>query len=1024
MTVRLRAEAVALARARRTGRSVVVSALTTPTVEVTAHPGGLLSLKSNVLPVRARVHGVWRALDPTLRSAAGGRWKPAVSATPLTFSGGGRGPLVNVTDPAGRAASMYWPAALPRPAVSGQVALYRNVLPGVDLRLEANGTGYTETLVVRDAAAAADPRLRSLIFTVKASRGLVLRPRADGTLDVLDARTGGQIFFVGRPQMWDSTSRGRVTQVPTGYRMAGAATATIAMAPPARALTGRQVHYPLFIDPTIQKATDFYVELLKDSNGDVDSWTPPDTAKGNGIVQVGYCGWDFTFCVKDQVLHFTSKVYFRFDTDVLEQTNGAKAHIYYVSFDDEQVFASDSCDNERLTDLYTSGDISPSTGWPGPEDDQVGIEKSNAGCDKDHPPANLEFDSDDIGDEKMLSALQSSADSSAPNITFELRADSEVDKAQFKYFMNNPTLSVYFNFPPQAPTGLMLQNQVTCDAPNVYTPSPQPVLLATGNDNNPSPLNLILNFAVETSAGVPAGGTIPPTKGGSSGSQQSAAPPTPLADGAYQFHATATNQPVDPVVDTVTVSPLTGPPSAWYPFTVLTAQPAKPTISSFDYPQNQWGQAAGAPGTFTLGSNGASNVAGFAYTFDGGAGSEPVPNTTDCNYLNDGGLGTSVDSTGDAGNSSGELAVGPDGTAQIEIPPNLKPDAPHTLFVKSFDMAHNASTEATYTFYLPQNFQTTQPVTVISGTSLVASATGPNASLVSAESCNNCGVNWFGTGNSQLHFSATAAGQSFTVPVTIPPNGAGWWQLGADLTLSNDFGQVQVDLDQSTSDINLGGTAELPPDGYRPATSLSYTDLGTQKLTAGTHTLTFTITGKNASSGAFGLGLNYLTLSPTNRYEAESLPHPAPAVGTLAPLYVAGPPWSDHGELAFTNTAVGSTFSIKFDAPVASPYAIGINLVTGPSEGTLQIDLDGVNVGGTQAHPLDAYSPAVGSTFVFLDGPLTFTAGTHVLQFTVRGTSGTGYDAGIDFVEAAPVTPADLTLTGGSAGMKITGGEQ
>ena len=1022
-----RAESAALARAERTGRPVVVSALTTPTVEVTAHPGGLLSMKSNVFPVRAKVHGVWRAIDPTLRPTAGGSWKPAVSDTPLTFSGGGRGPLVTVADPNGRTVSMYWPAALPRPAVSGPVALYRNVLPGVDLRLAVSDTGYQETLVVRDAAAAADPRLRSLTFTVKAARGLVLRPGPGATLNVIDAKTGGQIFFVGRPTMWDSTRAwrgalrptadsaggGRVTQVPVGYRMAGAAMATISMAPPAGALTGKHVRYPLFIDPSIQKATDFYAEVLRTDAGFTENWNPPHTSLGSNQVQVGYCGYDTSYshpCFWNNTLFYTNRVYFRFDTDVLEVTGGQKAHIYWVSFDDEQTINSDGC-TARLTDLYsTTGGIDGSTNWPGPQGDKIGVESSNNGGGSGCRPGNVEWDSDDSGDEGLLSTIQSSADNSDQNIAIELRADAENDKFQYKGYMNNPQLSVYFNFPPPAPTALNVPGQVTCDPTAAYISNPDPTLVATPGDNNPSPLNLKVNFTLETSAGGPAGGTLPTPPPGAPNVPQSTTPSTPLADGAYQFQATATNQPVGPGPENITIPPLTGPASDWYPFTVLTAPIVAPTISSFDYPPKQWGQAMGVPGVFTLGANGASNIAGFAYSFDGGTSSEPIPKATDCGYLNNGGLGTSVDSNGDGlGSSNGELALGQGGTAHIEAPANLA-EGQHTLFVESFDKAHNASAEATYTFYVPPNSQTTsQPVTFIDGSSLAAGATGPNASLVTTQN-DCCGVSW--RDGSQLIFNGTALSQSFTVTINVPDTG--WWQIGANLTRAANYGQAKVDLDQATSDINLAGTSTVPWDGYAPTVSLAYRDLGTQHLTAGTHTLTFTMTGQNASSSGFKAGINYITLSPTNRYEAEVLSHPTPATGTLAPQYLASVPWSAHGDLAFTNTVVGSTFSVKFDVPVAAPYAIGINLVTGPTEGTLQIDLDGVNLDNTATTPLDAYSKSINSTYVFLGGP-TLTAGTHVLQFTLRGTNassiGDQYDAGIDYIEAAPVTAADLALT-------------
>jgi hypothetical protein len=174
LTARDREEAAAFAQARRVGRPVVAAPGTTPTVEVVAHPGGMLSMTSNVFPVRVKVHSTWRAIDPRLVRTASGSWAAAVASVPVTFSGGGRGPLVSVANSAGQTVAMYWPAALPRPVISGAVALYRDVLPGVDLRIEATGIGYQEALVVRSAVAAASPRLRSTSYRLRVGRGLGL----------------------------------------------------------------------------------------------------------------------------------------------------------------------------------------------------------------------------------------------------------------------------------------------------------------------------------------------------------------------------------------------------------------------------------------------------------------------------------------------------------------------------------------------------------------------------------------------------------------------------------------------------------------------------------------------------------------------------------------------------------------------------------------------------------------------------------------------------------------------------------
>jgi hypothetical protein len=1027
MTPDGRAELTAMKQAIKTGKPVLVAAETTPTVAVKARPNGLLSMTSNVFPVRVKVHGVWKAINPKLRRTAGGSWAPAVASVPVTFSGGGTGPLVTLADAAGHTVAMYWPAALPRPVISASVALYRNVMAGVDLRMKATGTGYQETLIVRDARAASDPALRSLSFKVRVSRGLALGRGPRRSLGVIDRQTGKLDFAIGQPQMWDSSrtqrdnqpatadtaNSGKLTAVPVSYRLAAPLAATIAMAPPTSALTGNAVRYPLYIDPEIAPATDFYAQVMETHNGgDTQEWDTSSgtTSQSGGVTEIGDCG--YSSCVwfngsGTEFFGYTDRDYFRFATTNLEKRNSQAATVYLVSFDDEETYNSQGCTSELSAVYSTTGGISSTTAWGGPQGSQLATASSKAGGGTACPAANVDFSSAASGNSALKTTLQSVANAGSSTVTLELRGDSETTDTQYKRYKDNPSLTVYYNFAPLAPTALSVQNQVTCAAGTTYTSLTQPKLLATGTDNNPSPLQVKLNYTLQTSAGTAAGGTLAaPT--GASGSQQSTTPSTALTSGtAYKFDVTATNV----IVSGDHATARTGPASAFYPFTVLTGPVGAPAVSSSDYPEGQWGQPAGAPGVFTVGTGGASNIAGFAYSFDGGAGSEPRPTTTDCSYNNDGGLGTSVDANGDGGGStSGELALVQGSTSQIQIPSNISAGQ-HTLFVVSFDKAHNISAELAYTFYVPQNFQAaSQPVTFINGSSLVAGATGTNASLVITQAA-CCNLVWRGSGGTQLSFNSTAAAQTVTVAISVPDTGV--WQLGADLTKSTDYGQARIDLDQATSDINLGGTAAVPWDGYSPIVSLGYLDLGTEFLTAGTHTLTFTTTGKNASSTSFKVGINYLTLSPTSRQEGESLAHGTPSAGTLAAQSFAGTPWSDNDQLFLGNSTLGAQFTVSFNAPVESDYALGVNLATANDYGSLRFDLDpstsGINLDNTATNPLDAYSSSVSATYVFLGG-VHLTAGTHVLQITVVGTDASSinnrYNAGIDFLEAAPISGA------------------
>jgi lysophospholipase L1-like esterase len=921
--------------------------------------------------------------------------------------------------------SLSWPYRLPRPSVSGAVALYRDVLPGVNLRLTATAIGLQELLIIRNAAAAADPRLRSLTFTLTGGRGVTLRRGMAGATLAVDAATGKVLFTSGQPIMWNSTSPAgrraaslagetRTSTIPVRAASTGGSRVALTLTPPASALAGPHVEYPVYLDPEISDgANQYYAEVANFGgywNSTTGTVSAVDPQNGDPVMEEGDCG--YSDCIYDwdgvQYDGYVDRDYFQMDTAPLEERNGYYPEVYSATFYAYEMGNSAGCTPEDVA-LYSAGPISSSTRWQGPQGSSLSETDSNAGGSP-----NCSVDTGYVGLDATTFAVNTEDDDFS-NLTFEIRAPSETNDSQYKVFSTNAELDVWYNFAPLTPTGLSVSDGVTCTS-TTYTSASEPTLSAAGKDNNPSPLNLDYHFALDTSSGTAVSSADLANGGGgyASGSTVGWDSEGTLTSGdAYEFDVYTSNVLASGDKSSSRDSPTTG----MYDFTDLSAPPASaPSISSFDYPSGQWGQAAGAPGVFTVGTNGDPDIAGFAYSFDGGSGSEPVPDTTNCGYLSDGGLGTSANADG-GGNSSGELALVHGSSMQIQVPSDLAPGQ-HTLYVRSFDYAHNASPEAAYTFYVTPNYQiTSQPVTYTDASTLASSATGTNASLVSTQADTCCSITTW-RGGDQLLFSATAAGDTFTIPVSVPD--AGTWQLGADMTTGPTYGEANVYLDQSTSDIALGGTAAVPFDGYSPEVSDSYLDLGTQTLTAGTHYLTFTVTGEDASSTGFQIGINYLTLSPTNRYEADSLTWSGTnTAGTLGQECAAVPSWSDNCELLLQNTVSGTSFTVSFDAPVQSDYALGINLSTADANGELRFDLDpassDVNLDDTANDPIDTYSSAASSEYVFLGG-VHLTAGTHVLKVTVVGTdsssTGNQYNAGINFVEAAPVNGAtDASFT-------------
>jgi lysophospholipase L1-like esterase len=1046
--------------ARRTGHAVPVAGKTDAQSQLSVLPDGLLDMVSNAQPVRVQIGTSWVPMSTRLQRTPDGSWAARRTGDPVWFSPGGRGPLVTIR-PRGSTGwvSVYWPARLPAPSVSGSVALYRNVLPGVDLRLEATSPGYQETLVVTSAAAARDAGLSSLALAVRVGGGLVLRRGADGSLDAVWARSGKLALMSGQPQMWgslapgphviaataDYAGSGRVTEIPTRYQVSDGTYAVIRMTPPAAALTGRGTRAPFYIDPEFDPSQDYYAQVMQadDGSGYTQAWTTATgtTSLGGGAVEVGYCG--YSDCTWAGHATYTDRDYFRFAAgDLGDGISSAAATVYYVNFSDEELANSDGCTTQPSA-LWSSHAISSSTTWPGPEVVKVAAASSNAGGSSScsEPKANVDFTAEQGSSVNpgLLTAIQGDATADAGNganesITLALQADNESTDLQYKVYSDNPTLEVIYNYPPLTPVlttdesaspTTPISQMVSCTSTN-YTASTEPTFTATGQDGNPADASqqVTLLFTVQDSAGDTVG-SASATGSGASGKAFSAntTPSETLTSGdGYKFDVKATNASVK-LPDGTVEAGLSSSPSSFFDFTVLHQTPPAPSISSYDYPQNywddvsgtwlaagseqpQWGQPAGAPGYFTVGANGGSDIAGFSYSFS----SSDVPSIADddCSYNDGGGLGTSMNSDGVGGNSSGvgELGIRANGTAQIPIPTGMS-SGQHTLYVKSFDDAHTMSSEAAYTFYVSPDYQSgNQAETTIAGNSLVSGATGANASLLGTQA-NCCGLTW--DGGSQLWFQGTATGQTFTVHFTVPGSGANTWQLGADLTTSFNYAEGEFELvPPSGSPVPLAGTQTMPWNGYA-AVSLKYLDLGTQVLTGGdTYGLMFTVTGEDASSTGYQFGLNYLTLSPTNRYEAEGLATGTPTAGTLAAQYAAG--WSGNGQLLYTNTTKGASFTLDFNVgTVEADYAVGLMFTEASDDGQVRVDLDpattDLNLGSTATYPIDTYSATATEHYVFLGG-VHLTAGQHVLKLTVVGadSASSGFSVGLDYLEAAPVT--------------------
>lgn len=178
------------------------------------------------------------------------------------------------------------------PQVSGAQATYLGVFPGVNLVVTAAVTGgFTETLVISDKTAAADPQLSGLTLGVTTSAGLRAHDRGHGS--VAEETSAGQpVFFSPPPADWDSGSAGagvagpgtgaRVVPVPASY-----SAGSVRLSVPAALVSGPASSFPVCVDPAYSQTAAW------GNYGEIQSAYPDAAELGStydGNVSVGYDG--------------------------------------------------------------------------------------------------------------------------------------------------------------------------------------------------------------------------------------------------------------------------------------------------------------------------------------------------------------------------------------------------------------------------------------------------------------------------------------------------------------------------------------------------------------------------------------------------------------------------------------------------------------------------------------------------------------------------------------------------------------
>jgi hypothetical protein len=878
-------EAVASAQARKAHKPVVVESATDTGTLLTANPDGSFTLTETSQPVRVKQHGTWVPIDPSLVRAADGTLRTVATTTAISFSGGGPGPMASIASGADRL-SFAFPAALPTPVISGSQATYREVLPGVDLRLTANASGFSQLLVVKDRAAAASPALHALRFGMSA-QGVKVSQDPGGGATATDT-SGSTVFHADTATMWDSAA---LQATPQAAPPAAGPAASPALHPAAAALPGRHMArvsvradatsetiapdpamlaspstvFPLYIDPDwagnpSQLKWARISSTCADGSGQVwsvynsTSTDPTQRARSGLDTWTGGCGE-------------TARTYYQMNSSGL---NGVRVMIATLNVVDTwSAFSADTAADVYSTappqnNTWNSANLNWSTQpYNGPKTLQDNAVSHESGTTV--VPSTLQFN--------VTQGARTVANSNGDYLTLALVSHSETDHDYWKQYGTGGGASMTTTFfePPvlAGGTGSPSITPSVTDSGTTYVTSHTPTLTITGQlgpteiaDGKTESLRndyQIFNYANGT-LGSQIGVDLVTAYTTASAGGGSATYGGSLADGTYAWQGRTQNFGAG-----------TGNDGSYQyysdwsqlmVFTVDTTPPPAPAVESPQFPAGAFGAAYSDAGSVTITtSSSGNNIKGYIVSLDGDLSST----------VYSAGL-PAWTSTPTVGTAYWVPASTTSNGTTVSLTPGVV--GPHRLYVKAVDHAHltAATSMTTYSFFAEfttpsyvTGSQLTHGYTAGDGTVVPAGTAVTSGQLISQPDC--CGIHWMDGHQAQLNGASTVqAGDSMTLSFEVPT--AGYYDLGANLTKAADYGAFAISLNANASTGTSAYALASSYDAYNSTVTTSFADFGVPKnadgspmnLPQGVYSVTLTITGHNGSSSGYQAGIDFLRL--------------------------------------------------------------------------------------------------------------------------------------------------------------------
>ncbi|WP_189332130.1 LamG-like jellyroll fold domain-containing protein [Actinoplanes ianthinogenes] len=851
-------QASAMHLAWKTRQPVEIVSERTESSETFAQPDGTLRVRQHAAPVRVQRDAGFVPVDPSL-VLEDGVVRPEATTLDVRFSAGGDDRMLTVVRD-GRSLSMSWPGVLPKPVITGDTATYPEVLPGVDLQLAAQVDSFSEVLVVKNAAAAADPALQRLQFGIETD-GVTLRSDADGFLTAVTPE-GERVFASDGARMWDKpqavTSLASIASKRARVAAAAPESGTLPQDPEPRHVEDVPVileNGSLTVVPSQQMladpATVYPVSIDPGFNGGKEIWT--HVSRKNPTKSY----WSDSATRDDmrvgQMWHGTSdddwRTIVQFNVSKLSGTQIVSAAVHV------NVRHSADCSPSPLQ-LWRTNYVSDSSAvtWNSTKDKSwtlLGSVKATANksaCPKGN-------DEVKYAQTAVKTAFADAAKNGYATITLAFRAADESDEYQWKKLVAGSTyLDINYNHKPAIPDNLTLGPcYAACGNGTAVTSSKQPQLSMRASDPDGGTLRYEFEvYASNKTTQVASSKTT--VTGVASGKQQPWTVVTKLADGQYYWRGRA--------CDATICSGDTG----WFGFKVDATNPGNPAVTSTDYPPTGWNGGPGTPGKFTFSPGAAGDaVKYYTYSLNGGRETQTAPPAN--------------------------------GVLTVTLTPDK--DLVNTLRVKAIDTAGNLSGGADYPFKV-------RPIgdswywSLDEGTGTTADSAPENSRPASMA---GTGVTWSETGKgsaSALTFAGTGE-LTTSSPVfnTLSPSGftvAAWVRLPAPpVEQDADGGIGTADTDdeqQPESPLPVGNRIAVSQDGTKTSMfSLGYrTDLDITGDNVKDPAWCFTVAASDTADAAT------TDACTTNYVEAGTWVH---LVGVVNPmtnkiqLYVNGTPAVD-----------------------------------------------------------------------------------------------------------------------------------